>query len=76
MSVKAKFKCNAVTDFGGNKQVMMSAVYSSTGENADFANATPSGSLSMGIDANVPASNFFTPGKEYYLTFDEFVPAE
>ena len=68
--VKAKFRCNSVTDFGGQKQALMSAVYSQTGENADFAKATPSGELKMSIDAEVPASNFFAPGKEYYLTFE------
>lgn len=68
--VKAKFRCMSVTDFGYNKQAKFSAVYSTTGENADFAKATPSGDLSINIDSGVPASNYFQPGKEYYLTFE------
>jgi hypothetical protein len=48
----------------------MSAVYSQTGENADFAKATPCGNLDINIDAELPASNYFIPGKEYYLTFE------
>lgn len=71
MKVKAKFRCNSVTDFGGCKQAQLNAVYSQTGENADFAEATQSGELKIGIDKEVPASNFFKPGKEYYLTFEE-----
>jgi len=69
--VKAKFRCNSVTDFGGQKQAVMSAVYSQTGENADFAKATPYGELKINIDAELPASDFFKPGKEYFLTFEK-----
>lgn len=69
--VKAKFRCNSVTDFGGQKQAVMSAVYSQTGENADFAKATPYGELKINIDSEVPASDYFKPTKEYYLTFEE-----
>ena len=71
MAVKAKFRCNSVTDFGGQKQAQFTAVYSQTGENADFAQATPSGDLKINIDSGVPASNFFKPGNSYYLTFEE-----
>ena len=71
MAVKAKFRCNSVTDFGGQKQAQLTAVYSQTGENADFAQATPSGDLKINIDSGVPASNFFKPGNSYYLTFEE-----
>lgn len=70
-SVKAKFRCNSVTDFGGAKQAIMGAVYSQTGENADFAKAIPYGELKINIDSGVPASNFFVPGEEYYLTFEK-----
>jgi hypothetical protein len=69
--MRAKFKCNLVTDYGTQKQAALSAVYSTEGENADFAKATPSGELKINIDAGVPASEFFTPGKEYYITFSE-----
>lgn len=73
MAVKAKFKCNSVTDFGGVKQAQMSAVYGKEGENADFAHATPYGELKINIDSGVPANSYFQPGKEYYLTFEEAV---
>ena len=71
MAVKAKFRCNCVTDYGGQKQATLSAVYSNEGENADFAKATPYGELKINIDSEVPASDFFQPQKYYYLTFDE-----
>lgn len=69
--VKAKFYCQSVTDYGGQKQADLYAVYSDSGENADFAKATPSGSLKINIDAGVPSSDFFQPEKSYYLTFEE-----
>jgi len=70
MGVKAKFRCTSVTDFGTNKSAKLSAVYSTTGENADFAKATPYGELTINIDGGVPAAKYFAPGKEYYLTFE------
>lgn len=69
--MRAKFRCNSVTDFGTQKQAQLYAVYGKEGENADFAKATPSGDLKINIDAEVPASNYFTPGKEYYLDFTQ-----
>lgn len=71
MSVRAKFKCLSITDFGGQKQANLIAVYGKEGENADFAKATPNGNLTIGIDSGVPASQFFEPQKEYYLLFEE-----
>ena len=71
MSVKAKFVCNTITESVYNKQAQLTAVYGKEGENADFAKATPSGTFQICIDKDVPASDFFTPGKSYYLTFDE-----
>jgi len=71
MSVKAKFICDSVTNFKNTKQAALRAVYGKEGENADFAKATPSGDLRINIDSEVPASNFFLPGREYYLTFEE-----
>lgn len=70
-TVKAKFRCNSVTDFGGYKRAKLSAVYSQAGENADYAKATPNGDLEIGIDQSTPAINYFQPGKEYYLVFDD-----
>jgi hypothetical protein len=71
MSVKAKFRCNAVTDYGGQKQAQMSAVYSTVGENKDFTDATPYGELKINIQSDRPASEYFKPGKYYYLAFEE-----
>jgi len=76
MSVKAKFKCNQVidTNYGNDiirREVIFNAVYGKEGENADFSKSTPSGELKMVIDKSTAAYESFTPGKEYYLTFDE-----
>lgn len=67
--VRAKMHCTA----GGN-EVRMQAVYSQTGENADFADATPSGDLRMMISPGRPAAEFFQPGKTYYVDFTEAPP--
>lgn len=69
--MRAKFQCLCVTNFSNQKQAKLSAVYGKEGENADFAKATPSGELSINIDKEVPAANFFTPGKQYYIDFTE-----
>jgi hypothetical protein len=69
--MKAKFKCVSITDYGNNKQAVLSAVCGNEGENADFCRYTPSGELKITIDSGVPASEFFEPNKEYYLTFSE-----
>lgn len=78
MSVRAKFTCNAVEDYGTSKTIKMSAVYEGAlGENEEnkrFTKATPNGSLSMTVD-NPGASIQFAPGRAYYLTFDE-APAD
>lgn len=68
MRVRAKFSCNRVTEFtGGYKSVEFNAVHSTTGENKDFAEATPSGKLELSISPGRPAADAFKPGKEYYL---------
>lgn len=69
--VRAKFKCNSVTDFGYGKQATFNAICGSEGENADFTNATPAGELKISISKDVPASDFFEPQKDYYLTFEK-----
>ena len=70
-TVVAKFICNSVTETTYNKEVKLNAVYGTEGENKDFTKATPSGSLSINIDKNVPASDFFKPGDSYYLSFEK-----
>lgn len=72
MNVKAKFRCRSVTEFaGGDKEVKFNAIYSGTGENADFAKATPAGELSIVINAGTKAAELFKPGVSYYLSFEE-----
>ena len=71
-TVRAKFRCINIVDYGNQKQANLSAVYDNgTGENADFTKATPYGELKINIDSSLPAGSFFTPNKEYYLTFEE-----
>ena len=71
MTVRAKFNCTHITDYGTQVQVNMSAVYSSTGENKDFCEASPSGDLKISITKNRPAATMFEVGKSYYLDFTE-----
>lgn len=70
MSVKAKFKCVSTTDFGHAKRVDFMAVQGAKGEDADFTKYTPSGQLSMNMDPDAPAVEYFKVNKDYYLTFD------
>lgn len=69
--VRAKFKCESIETTEWSKNVKFSAVIGTQGENKDFSDATPSGSLEIGISGKVPAADFFTPGKQYYLDFTE-----
>jgi len=71
--MRAKFKCDSVTEFSyGNKEASLSAVHDDGNqENNQFAEATPSGRLTIQIDKNAVAKNFLEPGKEYYLDFTE-----
>lgn len=73
--IKAKFVCNSITDNGWNKSANLTAVYGKEGENSDFAKATPSGNLTISIDKDTPASDFFEPQSSYYLYFEP-VPKE
>jgi len=73
MTVRAKFRCNSVTQFtpgaGGSRRYNFSAVYdTSTPENARFTKATPWADLNMNVD-NPDVD--FEPGKSYYLDFTE-----
>lgn len=73
-TVKAKFKCNSVTDFGHQKKVDFTAVSGQKGDNADYAKYTPSGQLSITVDNGTNAADFFKPQEEYYLTFEAATP--
>lgn len=75
-SVVAKMMCNNVETKTYNhnykqNRVDLGAVCSSTGENKDFTEATPSGGCWMNIAEGYPALDFFKPGKKYYVTFTE-----
>ena len=70
--LKAKFSVTSLTDYGHNKEVNLQAIYSTdTAENADFTKYTPSGSIKMSMSNDVPATEFFKPGKKYYVYFEE-----
>lgn len=73
--VIAKMVCNTLGTtqyaFGSQTKVTLGAVYSASGENKDFCNATPSGECWMQISDGMPAASFFKPGKKYYVTFTE-----
>jgi hypothetical protein len=71
--MRAKFNCESVTEYGyGNKEAKMRAVYDDGNqENNQFAEATPSGELTINIDKNAVAKDFLVPGKNYYLDFTE-----
>lgn len=68
-SIRAKFKCGSVTDNGWNKSANLTAVFGKKGENADYAKATPFGNLTITIDKDTKASEFFEPQKDYWLVF-------
>jgi len=73
--VRAKFRCSSIVPgfSEGQKKVSLYAIYGGEGENADYAKATPSGSLDLLIDGSTKAVDFFEQGKDYYL---DFTPAE
>lgn len=80
MSVVCKMQCNEVPEelqiTDAVQAVGLGAVWEpdegkrELPENAVFGNATPWGSIRMGI-ANPDAKYFFKPGKKYYVTFTE-----
>lgn len=70
MTIRAKFRCNSITDNGYSKSANLTAIYGKEGENADFSKATPSGTCNIAIDNETPASGFFQPLKDYYLNFE------
>ncbi|MDA3834399.1 MAG: hypothetical protein PF495_13525 [Spirochaetales bacterium] len=77
-TVRAKFECISVTNYGKNigSQVSMTPVIGVEGDNKHFSDATPSGEFNMYISSGVPAENFFKPGKSYYLDISEAKPTE
>lgn len=69
---RAKFRCDAVEDYGHSKKVKLRVVYEGelgpNEENKRFTKATPSGECWLTID-NPAAACQFSPGREYYATF-------
>jgi len=65
--MRAKFVVELITNFtGGNTFVSLVPVTDGSDENKDFWSYTPIGKLEMTI-TNKAATQFFTPGNEYYL---------
>lgn len=75
MSVRAKFRCVCIEDYGLSKKVKLTVVNSGadpmgdTAENRNFTRYTPNGEIWMTID-NPHASVQFEPNEEYYVTFE------
>ena len=69
--VKAKFSCISIKANTNSIEVRLSAVTGTEDDNKDFTSATPSGELIIGILPDAPAANFFIPGKDYYLEFEQ-----
>lgn len=69
-TVVAKFKCNFVTNYESNSQISLSAVKDGSEENKSFAKYTSNGEVTMTIDKETEAYDYFEAGKEYYLTFE------
>lgn len=77
MSVRAKFRVNAVEDYGYSKKIKLNVVYEGelgpNEENRRFTKATPSGECWMTVD-NPYAADQFAPGDEWYVTFEKVAP--
>jgi hypothetical protein len=73
MSVRAKMRVAEVTDLGYQKKIKLVAVYEGelgkNEENRRFTKATPNGECWMTVD-NPYAADQFSPGQEWYLTFE------
>ncbi|MBO9592727.1 MAG: hypothetical protein J7599_07435 [Niabella sp.] len=74
MSVKAKFNVWGIqepNETNENRVVTLGAVTDGSEENKSFSKYTPSGQVIMNISPETAAYDYFKPGKDYYLTFDE-----
>lgn len=69
MGVRAKFQVTSANEVGeGLKSITMAPVFGGSEENNRFFNATPSGSIQLGV-INAEAAAQFEQGKEYYVDF-------
>lgn len=66
--VRAKFKCQSVTETENGKSVILSGVTGGSTENEQFFKWTPSAKIEMGI-LNPAAAEKFQVGAEYYCDF-------
>jgi len=72
-TVRAKFRCVSITDFGMSTEVALSAVCNDQdpdSENSSFNRYTPSGEMKIMVD-NPEAAVRFMVDKEYYVDFSE-----
>jgi hypothetical protein len=70
--VRAKFKCDEVTQTVSGGKVKLTPVTSGSPENENFFKWTPCGQIEMGT-INPEAIQQFVPGKEFYV---DFTPVE
>lgn len=66
MTVRCKFKCRSVTDYGNSKTIEMEPVISGSEENKKFWEYTPNGELKFNT-VNKDAVKDYEAGKEYYI---------
>lgn len=68
---RCKFVCDSVTNYQGSKTARLRAVCGKEGENADFTQYTPNGTIEVTVNNEAPATDHFVPGKNYYVDFIE-----
>lgn len=74
MLIKAKFICWSVVEPNEgetDRKVNLFPVTTGSVENQSFAKNTPTGQLTLQISPETQAFDYFTVGKEYYLTIEE-----
>jgi len=71
VKVKAKFHCVSVSANEIYKKATLDTVIGTEDDNKDFTDQAPRGNLIIHIMNDRPAANFFTPGKDYYLEFEQ-----
>lgn len=72
MAVRAKVRCDKIEGNAVEFQTVYEPDAEKDSENARFTQATPWGSIRLGID-NPAALEQFKPGEEYYV---DFTPAK
>ncbi len=70
MSVRAKFKVQAVTAYENNSEVKLTTVCGDSPENKAFFTASPSGQISLNV-VNPEVAARFKPGSFIYVDFTE-----